>query len=158
MDAAASTSAARADPAPDPMVGLVAMLLVSGGPMHIPLADSWPLHRAIITAAAGGLLPGTIAGLGHRPDPVTGRRADRIDRALRDLAAAGALVPVGDGWRLARAGRVAGRAALSELSPGDANDVRRIAERWCGLAGQQARRRDARLPTDGPAGPRSLPV
>lgn len=128
---------------------LLLILLSSGGPTHIPLADAWPLHRAMISAAQQGLLPWALADLGYRPDPCAGLRADRVDAALLDLANRGLLVSSGFGWRLSRAARAYGRQAMRALGEPDATVAARLAEQWSQLTMEQSRRR--RLSAQGAA-------
>jgi hypothetical protein len=126
----------------EPLAVLVLLLLAAGGPRHLRLADNASLHISLVRADNDGSLGEVFPQLGHRPDPMVGRRVSGLDKALRDLVACGSLVPSSAGrWRSSTAASDACKLELATKPPAFRERIRKIANCWKTLAQDEAVRR-----------------
>lgn len=131
---------------------LVLLMLVGDGPMDFRLADSAALHATIVQASFDGSLAAVIQRLGHRPDPMIGRRITGLDDALRELADVGTLIPITDmRWRAALGAEALARCELAALPMETRTLVRDLARHWRKLTNREAARRGAPLQGHGVA-------
>lgn len=122
------------------------LLLVADVPVEVRLADSGALHRALVAAQRQGRLPGFVARLGHRPDPMIGRRVTGLDEALARLVHKVRLVEASAArWRVTPMAAAEARRLLAVLPFGDRRAVGELAASWRLLVQQDAERREAGL-------------
>lgn len=128
---------------------VVLLLLATDGRVRLRLSDNAPLHSALIRSEGSSALQTLLPRVGHRPDPMIGRRVSGLDRALRQLAEDGSLVPVsGSRWRASGSARAVALRDLAALPLAVREGVRDLAYRWHGLATSEAQRRGAMRPQD----------
>lgn len=122
--------------------GLVLLMVVAGGPARLRLVDNASLHGALASAASWRRPPTPIRGLGHRPDPMVGRRVTGLDAALRRLVRDGLLIPA-DGltWQPSPTAERESRAALAALPSSARASIRRLARFWQDVSEREAARR-----------------
>ena len=122
--------------------GLVLLLLAAGGPAELRLVDSGALHRAVVAAYRHGRLAGVVPQLGHRPDPMIGRRVTGLDDALRRLVADDRLVQTSAAhWRITQMASAQARRHLAALSFEHRRVLGELAASWRYLAERDAERR-----------------
>lgn len=123
--------------------GLVLLLLVADAPIHVRLADNGTLHRAVVDAHQKGRLAGVVHALGHRPDPMIGRRVTGLDQALRVLVDSGHLVEASAArWRITNLAAAAARRRLAAFPFEHRRAVGELAASWRHLVRLDAERRE----------------
>jgi hypothetical protein len=135
------------------LADLVELLLVCDGPPAVRLSDNASLHGTLVRAASESTFAGLLAGLGHRPDPLLGRRVTGLDQALRNLAEDGTLVPSTQSrWRPSAVAETLARQRFDDLPSRQRRVIRELARRWrASAAAESERRRGAEMPADGAA-------
>ena len=124
----------------DPLDELVLLLLLAGGPPRLDAGGLVALHAALRAALDDGVseegpLAGALAGLGHRPDPLVGRRVTGLDQTLARLRGSGWLTrDQPGGWVLPdEPGRLLAQ-HLMRMPAEDVQAIRRLACEWAGVA------------------------
>jgi hypothetical protein len=131
---------------------LVTLMLVAEGPSRIRLADNAALHATFVQAECEGPLAVYLPTLGHRPDPMVGRRISGLDRALQLLATDGTLVPTGGTrWRVSYAAAIVARRELADFPSAARDAIRALSRHWRRLLRAEAERRGTPLAVEGAA-------
>lgn len=140
------------DGPPHDLRSVVLLLLAAEGPSQLRLGDNAPLHITLVDADRDGALAALLPALGHRPDPMIGRRVTGLDSLLRELAEHDLLVPTGESlWRLSAAASTSARRELAALPSQLRTQVNELGRLWRSLARAEAQRRSADFPADGAA-------
>lgn len=123
---------------------LILMLLCSAEfEEPIGLTDNWPLHRVVVFAADHHAADRLMPSVGHRPDPMVGRRVIGLDRALASLVHRKDLVRNASGWRCSARAAARTTAELNGLDPDELETLRDLALVWRGFLRRQLETREA---------------
>ncbi len=118
--------------------GLIRLLLVAGGPLHLPARTTWPLEKALRWRAAEAGRSGSLGAAQRivetQPSPDSGIGVVGIGVTVWQLRRERVLVPVGHGrdaglevdWERLRDDR----RVLMRLDPRDADLLHHAARRW----------------------------
>jgi hypothetical protein len=131
---------------------LVTLMMAAEGPSRIRLADNAALHATFVQADCDGPLAFYLPTLGHRPDPMVGRRISGLDRALQLLATDGRLVPTrGARWRVSYAAAIVARREFADFPSAARDAISALSRHWQRLLRAEAERRRTPLAVEGAA-------